>query len=376
MSKMQKRVPKSVSVEKAQVGIQFLPLVVCPLPPRAPSLSPGEDWVKTVGKTTVRIVSSSRYGTPYGRDILIVLYLIQEAMKQGGPVIRLESLKHYLDTFRMDGNRQHYKEAMERFKRIFYSSWFWEDKRGKGDIEDSTRTRFHIIDSWNVYFDPDNKGSNPLFDSFIQLSPRFWEIVKEHPVPYNLDAVCHLKDKPAALALYLFLVYRTWTNWKRKRGAEYIPFFGEKGLQAQISSDIAQPVHFREQMKKWIKEIQQVWPDCPVYQERETDPEMMGPNRRKRYKDGLTIHCTKPGQLHVEPHWDKELRLAQEEAKETEQAALVEKLKPTAKQAAVIRRGGTEEQIRLLDAGEMTRAEASEIIGGILAQAKVKRTPF
>lgn len=316
MANVQKYQRPLAEAEK-EIGFQFLPLAVCPLPPRPPSLAAGEDWVKSVGKTTIRIVSSSRHGIPYGRDILIVLYLIQEALRQGGPVIKFSSLNHYLGTFNLSDQGTNYKEAVDRFKRVFYSSWFWEDKRQDGN---GVTIAFRVVRSWNVFFD-DTKGQNPLFDSFIELTPEFWEILQKHPIPYKLDSVIQFKDKPAVLNLYLYLVYRTWQNWHGKKGKEFVPFFGDAGLQKQLSSDIARTDHFRKKLHDWIDEIKTVWPECPIGFERETDPNFMGKNRQKKYKDGLFINVKSVDQLHVGPHWPKEIRLAQEESAAAIEAA-------------------------------------------------------
>ena len=329
----------------------------------------GEDWVKTIGKTTVRIVASSKHGIPFGRDILVVLYLIQEALRQGGPVIRFESMRHYLETFKLDGKGRNYKEAVERFKRVFYSSWFWEDNRQEGV---DSAMRFHVIDAWNVFFDVENKAKNPLFDSFIELSPKFWEILKSHPIPYRLEAVVSLKDKPAALAMYLFLVYRTWQSWHDHAGKEFIPFFGPNGLKKQLSSDIVRVDHFREKVRGWLDDIRSTWPECPVNLEKETDRKLtLGKgSKAKLYKDGLFIEVKSVDQLHVGPHWPKERRLAREQ----EHAAIVaDRNRLSDKQAAIIAQDGTDEEKARLTAGTLTKAEAIPIVGRILEEKKNRK---
>lgn len=306
------------SLSEQDISFQFLPLAVCPLPPKPIKRLPGEDWVKTIGKTTIRIVASSQHGIPFGRDILIVLYLIREALRQGGPVVRFQSLKHYLDTFQLDNNQRHYKEAIERFQRIFYSTWFWEDHR-KDDGRSTTG--FRIIRRWNVYFDEPNY--KPLFENIIELTPEFWEIVQRHPIPYRLDAVIKLKDKPAVLSLYLYLVHRTWQNWHFKRGREFIPFFGDSGLQKQLSSDIAEHKNFRTKFRGWIDEIRVVWPECPIDFERETDVDAAikpGQNKRKFLKDALFIEVADVNQLHVVPDMQIELGRAIRESERMSKA--------------------------------------------------------
>lgn len=305
-----------IEAASSNIGTQFMPLAICPLPPKPVKKPMGEDWIKTVGATTVRIVASSQHGIPFGRDILVVLYLIQEAQRQGNRVIQFDNLSHYLQTFKIDDQGNNYREAIERFKRIFYSTWFWEDER-----EDGGRTgiSFRIVQNWSVFFDP-QKSTNTLFKNFIEITPEAWEIVQRHPIPYRLDAVIALKNKPATLGLYLYLVYRTWNNWNSKAGREFVPFFGDNGLQKQLSSDIARVDNFRMRFKGWLDEIREVWPDCPVELERIGYEQSVGRWHKKQFKDGLFIEVKSVDQLHVGPHWPKELRLAKEQAA-AEQAA-------------------------------------------------------
>ena len=302
-----------------EIGYQFLPLMVCPLPPKPPKKPMGEDWVKKVGDTTIRIVASSEHGVPYGRDILIVLYLIREMQKQGSATIKFKNMSQYLNTFKIDDGEKSYKEAIERFKRIYYSTWYWKDERKDGTEKNIS---FRIMDAWNVYFDPDQESAT-LFENTIAMNDRFCGVVAKHPIPYVVDDVIMLKAKPAVLALYLLLVGRTWQNWHSKEGRVLIPFFGENGLQKQLSSDIAQTKHFRNKFREWIEEIKKVWPDCPVDFEKETDINLTWKKAKpKKFKDALFIEVKNVNQLRIMPHFGKELRIAQEEAQATEQKAI------------------------------------------------------
>lgn len=325
-------------------------------------------WEKKVGSRSVKIIADPEHGFPYGNDILVVLFLIQEARRQGrGGEIVFRSVNDFLRAFDYGCTEPNRKNAFKAFQRIFYATWFYEDGPKKHS--------FRVM-SYCQLFPEDGLFQGEEYENKIVLTPEFWKVVQTYPVPYDKGAAIALKRQPTALNLYLFLVWRTWVNWRVEKEEIFLPFFGENGLHNQFSSEITADRDFRREIKKWLEQIKSIWPDCPVFLKRAPRPKIPTAKIQRAHLDGLFIHCTKPGQLHVEPHWDKELRLAQEEARETEQAALVEKLKPTAKQAAVIRRGGTEEQIRLLDAGEMSRAEASEIIGGILAQTKKKKELF
>jgi hypothetical protein len=371
--------------ENIDLMYQFKPLTVCPLPAKIKKINIIYDkskrpaiegyepyWEMKTGDQYVKIVANPHYGFPHGQDILVILYLMKAAIDQNKDgLIEFKSIYDYLKTFNINLGDKSSKAAIKAFKRIFYSTWFWEDKRQgyeKG-------IRFNIIDSWNVWFDSEIKGSDPLFKSFIKLSPAAWQILKTHPIPCKLDAVCSLKGTPTALSLYLLLVYRTWQNWHNEKKEIFIPFFGQNGLQFQLSSGIDKVFKFRQAIQKWIDQIKEVWPDAPFYLKAETDPDKRGRNKMKINQDGLFIHVNNVNQLHVDPHWDKMLRQAQKQAAETDLKAIEAKKETLAKnyglsekQRNLIEKYGDKETIKKMHKGNLDTKEASLIIAGIIAK--------
>jgi hypothetical protein len=368
--------------ENVDLMYQFKPLTVCPLPAKIKKINIIYDkskrpaiegyepyWEKRAGDQYIKIVANPHYGFPHGQDILVILYLMKAAIDQNKDgLIEFKSIYDYLKTFNIDTGDKSSKAAIKAFKRIFYSTWFWEDKRQgyeKG-------IRFNIIDSWNVWFDSEIKGSDPLFKSFIKLSPAAWQILKTHPIPCKLDAVCSLKGTPTALSLYLLLVYRTWQNWHNEKKEIFIPFFGQNGLQFQLSSDIQANRRFKQSFNNWIDQIKEVWPDSPFYIKAETDPDKRGKNKKKIYQDGLFIHVRNVNQLHVDPHWDKMLRQAQEQAAQVDLKVIEAKKETLAKnyglsekQRKFIEKFGDKEIIDKMHNRELSPSEASFYIAGV-----------
>ena len=314
-------------------------------------------WEKKIGDRAIKITANPHYGFPYGNDILIVLFIIREARKQNrnGEII-FNTVNDFLRTFDYGCDEPNRNNAYRAFQRIFYATWFYED---------GTRKIPFRIMAYCELFPEDGIFQGEQYKNKIVLTPEFWKMVKDYPVPYDLDAVIKLKKSPSALNLYLFLVYRTWVNWKVEKREIFIPYFGETGLQYQLASDLSEAFSFRQKMQIWTNQIKDVWPECPIKFKAETRAERQPGRRARKYLDGLFIHCTSPDQLHVPPHWDKELRLAIEEG---QQVALKAAQAPTEKQAKVIRSGGSTDDVARLDAGTMTKAEASKIVGEILAK--------
>jgi len=326
------------AVEKV-VEFQFKPLAVCPLPPRPSRIlvidkETGrktyryeQEILKSFGHTTVRIIASKDFGLPHGRDILVILYLIREALDQdnGGIIKTKTPIKDYLNMFKLDNSSQGYSEAIQRFKRIRYSTFYWteegkdnqevkESKAGAGKEGKENSMSYQIIRRWSVYFDDIDRSN--LFESFIELDPVFWEYISKKRIPYDLVTVQELKDKISVLNLYLWLVFRAYEIWINKKNEPvFIPFFGPNGLMSQLSSNISRNADFKRKMiEKYIPLLKHVWKDCPIYLQKEIKTKAKDLSRKKIYKDGVFIQVNSVNQLHIPPHWQKQLRLAREEA--------------------------------------------------------------
>lgn len=280
------------------IDFQFSPFCVCPLPPTNKGLV--GDFVKKTGEIEMRIVYSSEYGCPHGRDVLIYLYLIREALDQNSHIIKFKAVSHILKTFKIDPGKKGYTAIKNSLMRIFHSLMVIKDGRPNGV---DWRSGIRVIKSWHLSFgddlSPEQRESQMAFDGFlfIELDLNFFNSLKKHKIPYDLNAVIALKDKPVPLTLYLFLVFRTWYNLNVEKKPVSIPFFGKSGLQNQLSSDIADKRNFRVKFKSWLSDVKEVWEECPV--------EIEG--------DTLAIECTSPDQLSVMEDGNKMLRLAQEE---------------------------------------------------------------
>lgn len=315
-------------------------------------------WEKRINGRYIKILSDIEYGFPHGNDILIILFLIIELRRQNaGREIIFDTINSFLKTFDYTYSGENGKKALRAFKRIFYSTWYYRDEAGN-------EYSFRIMDYCKL-FPEDGLFRGPEYKHKIVLTEEFCAAVSLFPVPYKTAPVIALKQSPMALNLYLFLVYRTWVNWKKEKVEAFIPFFGDNGLQNQLSSEIGTVRKFRQSIQGWVEQIKEHWPDCPVYFKEESHLERPKGRRPRKYLDGLFLHCTSPDQLHVPPHWDKELRLAIEEG---QQVALKAAQTPTEKQAKVIRSGGSTDDVARLDAGTMTKAEATKIVGEILAK--------
>lgn len=279
----------------------FRPLAVCPFPAyslgkRTVISSDGKSreeyeilWVRQANNIKVKILGDPEYGVPHGQDTLIVLYLAMEAKRQGSRKIKVNFYRDFMKMFEMNPNDgRKYRLVVDSLRRIRNSKYSWEIE---GETGRETGLQFMYIEEYDLYCDPRNPEQPALWDQYIVLSERFWHEISTHHIPSNLKAIIALKAKPAHLNFYIWLSYRVGQAYQKTvgKGLEamgiHIPYWGENGLQSQLSSKISKFNDYRKEVKKWMKIVKEVWPRCPV--------EIEG--------DALKIHVTAKDQLDVQP---------------------------------------------------------------------------
>jgi len=282
-------------LQSQEMGWLFRPLALCPFPSKPLKkriIFKGQEvdagletlWQRRSGKLTISITADPRFGIPYGQDILIVLYLAVEARRQSSRKIVVNFYRDLMEMFGINANSGYkYRAVQASMARIRNALYKWELDQGPTR---ETGGNYLYIEEWDLYFDPKNPQQRPLWDQYILLSERFWYEINKHKIPFNLEAARHLKTKPAYLNFYLWLSYRVWNAWDECPGGNVlIPYWGDCGLQSQMSSIIEQRYNFRIQVKNWLTAVKELWPRCPVAIE----------------GDALTICVTAEDQLDVMP---------------------------------------------------------------------------
>jgi hypothetical protein len=85
--------------------------------------------------------------------------------------------------------------------------------------------------------------------------------LREHPVPVERDVVRALAHSAGALDFYMWLVWRSYGRSRPQR----IPLFGDLGLIGQVGcSDYGRARDFARTVRRWLKTVSQLWPDCPA----------------------------------------------------------------------------------------------------------------
>jgi hypothetical protein len=284
-----KKQTKSASPEKInndrisisqQIGWLFRPLALCPFPAqclgkrKVTDMDGNEDeeyhilWRRKSGNITVEVLAHPKHGVPFGQDTLIILFLANEARKQGSRKIKVNFYRDFMRMFGMNANSgSKYRLVIESLRRIRHSQYSWEVE---GEPSREKGLHYMYIDEYDLYCDPKKPDQKLLFDQYILLSERFWYEIVNHKIPFNIDAVLHLKSKPAYLNFYIWLSTRIGMLNAERKDKElekidiHVPFWGENGITQQLSTRMKRRPDFRKWIKNWLDKTKELWPLCPV----------------------------------------------------------------------------------------------------------------
>jgi hypothetical protein len=240
--------PYQGSLFPAEEGVQEIGFISwCNLLLSLPHSEGGADRVLPAGVT---IGGAQGRPLPYGRyPRLIIIYLCTEAIKSNSPRVELgatvSSFAHRLEITPTTGPRgsvRQLKEQLGRMKDLYYSL---EVNRGRSNrIQDTASVNFFFLSSSHLWWD---EGSGP---SWVQLSPDFFNSLKERPIPLRFDLV-RAERKSVGMDLLIWLSYVGHLVASRQE-----PFsISWKVLEIQFASSYAERRHFKRFFLEALKGV-------------------------------------------------------------------------------------------------------------------------
>jgi hypothetical protein len=123
-----------------------------------------------------------------------------------------------LEEFGLPRNGKHYRRLIEGFKRVFTSTIYSGTDDRFSDRAIWEFTRFAFFDHLPLWYMKKHlAGEAATSDNIITLSEQFWDEIRQHPIPADLNVVRALVNSPGCFDLYLWLV---WRCFKLKRDAQ------------------------------------------------------------------------------------------------------------------------------------------------------------
>lgn len=240
---------------RRELGFASRPFVLCGLPLRRP---PKHQLIheRRNGHFKLQITAHPEFGLPFGQDRLIPISLATLAVRQQSRTVRFKSGAAMLEMFGLSKGGKEYRRFVAGFERIFGATIFF----GKETNTEMSRVvdwaRFNFIQQARIWYSGGAAEANA-----ITLSAEFFQEIRDHPVPTDLNIARLLAHTPGAFDFYLWLSYRSFTA----KGTQSIPLFGEHGLATQLRcAEYSRPRRFRSTLRGWLREIRAIWPACPM----------------------------------------------------------------------------------------------------------------
>ncbi|HEY6273744.1 MAG TPA: replication protein RepA [Terriglobales bacterium] len=241
---------------KAEKAYNARPFVLCGIPVRRLARNTLE-YSRQNGRFQLRVIAHR----------LLLIWIATMAIWHKAREIRFRSAATILETFSLPKDGRYYKRLIAGFEGIFYSTFFFSSDQQLCEATVLERRSFRFVKDAKLWYaarspSESKSSSEPRTENVIVLSEEFCKEVQEHPIPVDLGVVKTLADSPGNLDLYIWLVWRCWTA----KGTVSIPLFGPEGLVLQLGiSDKLRERDFRRQIVRWLRVIQQLWPDCPAH---------------------------------------------------------------------------------------------------------------
>jgi hypothetical protein len=237
--------------EDLETGFTHPGMCLTILPYRA--LPPDREWRRSSPHMTLSVQplrdSEGRLrGVPYGAKArMILLYLQSEAVRAQSPEIELGASMHaWLKRLGISAGGKTYAQVSEQADRISSCvlTFTYRNHAGNTHWQDS------IV---RGTFDPRARRGERV----VRLSETFFNALRERPTPINIAAVRLLRDRCAALDIYLWLAYRlhslrtpTLVRWA--------------ALHGQFGANTQRLWHFKPRFLRELKAALAVYPEARV----------------------------------------------------------------------------------------------------------------
>ena len=226
-----------------------------------------------------RIVVYADGGLPYGKyPRLIMAYIITRAVENAGKLkagkidfeqaVRIplgHSMNHFLQAIGIHGRGTGGKKGTlsivrEQLLRL-------ADARVTVKEDDGVRARgkhTQIMDEWDLWFDARDPNQGSFIESYIKLTPQFFQHIIEAPIPIDL-AVLRQLTKPRSMDIYIWLTVKQF--WLSKNNRDSYLFTWDMMAHSFATKELKTAVgrrDFRNEIKKAIHDVQAVWPNCGI----------------------------------------------------------------------------------------------------------------
>jgi hypothetical protein len=241
-------------------------LALCGLPYRKPK-DEFADYMREYGRNSLVVQPGYlkdpatgrmiQQGLPYGpKARLLLLHICTMALRQGGPEIEVAgSMSAFIRDlgFPVTGGKRgtigQFKEQLHRLAGSRMTIGLWN---GEGARTVHT-TPIEAFDIW-LPKDPDQAT---LWTTTLHLDQKFYDSLKEHALPVDIRIMRTFAHSAKQIDLILWIGYRL-------HAARKPVTISWSALKDQFGADLDRERRFKEEMKKDLQAIKDVFPKIPV----------------------------------------------------------------------------------------------------------------
>lgn len=218
-------------------------------------------FTRSNGLYDLCLLAPRQVGLPYGRyPRLILAWMITEAVKKTTPLLplptSLSKLAYQIGVTPSTGSKGSLVQLHDQLLRLLHLNIHCLDSslspyalpaafRGGG---------VHLVKQYLLW--GDQPASGDLGEPFVLLSQDFYDEIRAHPVPIDLDVIRALRS-PLEIDVYMWLTYRS-VRACRIRRPETISW---EALRRQFGTGYGEVRVFRFHLLRAIKTILQVYPE-------------------------------------------------------------------------------------------------------------------
>lgn len=221
----------------------------------------GTEYSHTNGRWTLTVQGRKKYGVPYGAiPRLVLVWLITEIhQSKSTRVVLGNSFSSFMKKVGLLGENQKVTGGttgnIPRIKKqiisLLSSSFHLEDNEKPKGFAGEKSVSLLLSKERQLWWDTKNPGQATFFDSYIEISQEFYDLVMSERIPIDINALKEIKRSSMAIDVLFWLTLKTFTC----KDSVFIPW---ESLRQQFSpeSDPARLNNFKASFLPALKKVQ------------------------------------------------------------------------------------------------------------------------
>lgn len=267
-------IQESSAKDANELGFVARLLIQATIPHSKPK---SNEWSRKNGNLTVHMMAPSSVGLPYGCYArLLLVWLTTQAIRNKsrmdkGVITQQEAYRIELGhsqrgfmaelgligTGGKEGSIGRLRDQMNRLFKTTISAIITEYSEEGGYVTQNDAGA-RVTDFCHIWWSTNQPEQNSLWGAWVELSPKFFQLITDKPVPLDMRVLRLIKRSPIALDIYCWATYRV--SYLKK--ATVIPW---GALMEQIGTGYPNTRQgsrdFRKRFLDGLQKVQFAWPE-------------------------------------------------------------------------------------------------------------------